>query len=268
MAINEITSTLKPAGPGAHLIMSTRLPESVNKWLKLIQFWVLPPTCILCRQHADTSQDLCSGCAASLPRLTRPCRRCALPLPPGYHSGLYCGTCLACPPPYTRLLAPWSYRPPLPSLVAAFKYQSRLVNGRVLAAGISALVQQEYHADMRPTLLVPVPLHGRRLQRRGFNQSLELAHWMSQQLAIPVTHSLVTRVRHTPQQTGLSAAERKRNLSGAFRIRKGFRFKPGTTVAIVDDVVTTGTTVTALAKVLLRAGADEVHVWAIARTCT
>jgi ComF family protein len=150
--------------------------------------------------------------------------------------------------------------------VAAFKYQSRLVNGRVLAAGISTYLQQQYHADMLPALLVPVPLHGRRVRQRGFNQSLELARWLSQQLAIPVANNLVARSRHTPQQTGLSAAERKRNLRGAFRVRQGFRFVPGTTVAIVDDVVTTGTTVTALAKVLLRAGAEEVHVWAIART--
>jgi ComF family protein len=170
-------------------------------------------------------------------------------------------------PPFTRLVAPFDYRSPLPALIAAFKYRRCLVNGRELATCLIDTLQHHYESQSLPAMLVPVPLHSRRLRQRGYNQSLELARWLSGQLAIPVRHDIVARVRHTPQQAGLSAAKRKKNLRGAFRMNKTCAFTPDSAVAIIDDVVTTGTTVSALAKTLLKAGAPEVHVWAIARTC-
>ena len=246
--------------------MSTEIPETVNQWLKTIQHWLLPPTCIVCRRDSGTHRDFCVACEATLPRLTGACQRCALPLPVNYAGSALCGTCLVLPPPYTRLLAPYRYYPPLPTLIAAFKYHYRLALGRELATSTALHLRWQYRESRLPDLLVPVPLHRARLRQRGFNQSLELARWLSGALQIPVRHDLVARTRHTPQQAGLSAAGRRRNLRGAFRMKREFHFAPDTVVAIVDDVVTTGTTVGELARVLLRAGATEVHVWAIART--
>jgi len=195
-----------------------------------------------------------------------PCLRCALPLPPGLQGQALCGTCQVLPPPQVRLLAPFSYSPPLPVLVSAFKYHHRLVNGKELTAEACRYIAQHYRLSRMPDLMVPVPLHQGRLRERGCNQSLEIARWLSGPLQITVQHDLVYRSRETPQQAGLSAAARRRNLRGAFRMSEDTGFEPGQVVAIVDDVVTTGSTIGELARVLLRHGAAEVHVWALART--
>lgn len=246
--------------------MSTNIPKTVNKWLNNVQFWLLPPACILCRQSGQPGRDLCAACESGLPRLLHPCLRCALPLPPGIQGEALCGTCQVLPPPQVRLLAPFSYSPPLPVLVSAFKYHHRLVNGKELAAEACRYIAQHYRLSRLPDLMVPVPLHQGRLRERSYNQSLEIARWLSGPLQITIRHDLVYRRRETPQQAGLSAAARRQNLRGAFRMSENTSFEPGQVVAIVDDVVTTGTTIGELARVLLRHGAAEVHVWALART--
>lgn len=258
-------STLNALILRKHLIMSTGIPEYVYNWLKNIQFILLPGICIQCRKTALRDRDLCLDCEQALPRIRRPCLQCGLPLPPGHYRQSVCGTCLVYPPSYSRLLAPFIYRPPVSSLVSAYKYQGRLVNGRVLTESFTGYVRRQYAGAALPSLLVPVPSHRRRIRQRGFNQALEIARWLSRELAVPLAQDLVSRNRYTSQQTGMSARERKKNLKNAFQVNH--ELDPDTVVAIVDDVVTTGTTVSELAKALKKAGAGEIHVWALARTC-
>ena len=246
--------------------MSTNNQKTIYQWLKNVQFALLPGTCILCRQPSHRHRDLCLVCQAALPRIREPCRHCGLPLPQSHPEPPVCGTCLLQPPPFVRLVAPFCYSPPLPALIAAFKYDGRLVNGRVLAESLAACLHNRYGQAAMPAILAPVPLHRSRLRRRGFNQALELARRVSRLTAIPVAPRLLERHRDTPAQTGLGARERQRNLARAFTFKGDRRFVPGMTVALVDDVVTTTATVTALSRLLLRNGASEVHVWAVART--
>lgn len=170
------------------------------------------------------------------------------------------------PPPWTRLLAPFSYQLPLPALISGFKYQGKLVSGRVLSARLQTHLQQEYQHCQWPSLILPVPLHGSRIRQRGFNQALEIARPLAKCFGIPMLTHAVHRARKTDQQTGLCASARKRNMRGAFQLDSDLAFAPGTSIAIVDDVVTTGVTVMELARVLRKAGAGDIHVWALART--
>jgi len=246
--------------------MSTRISESIYKWLIFVQFRLFPPVCVLCRQPGQQRTDLCRACQWSLPRIQHPCHCYALPLPPGEYAQTRCGRCLVHPPFYARMIAALDYKPPVTALVAGFKYNDRLVNGRVLASSLGELLQSAYTQEQLPGLLLPVPLHARRLRQRGYNQSLQLARCLSRDTGIPVAPELVIRTRDTPHQTGLGAAQRRKNLRGAFQLNPAVKIPSSTPVAIVDDVVTTGTTVNEMARVLLKGGACEVHVWALART--
>jgi ComF family protein len=268
MAEGQLSPKLNVANKEAHLIMSTRIQVIVYQWLKTIQYWFMPPTCIVCMKPANQFRDLCHACEMSLSRIERPCRSCGLPLPPGDYLSPCCGTCLAFSPHFRRLIAPYRYSPPVSSLVAAYKYNRKLVNGKVLSQQLGKHLRTQYQADNFPLLLIPMPLHPAKLRKRGFNQAIEIARCLGRELEIPVSRSLVKRRKKTVQQTGLNARERARNVNAAFKISPGFRFDPQTTVAIIDDVVTTGSTVSELAKLLLKAGAREVHVWALARTVT
>lgn len=117
-----------------------------------------------------------------------------------------------------------------------------------------------------PSLIISAPLHRSRVRERGFNQALEISRWVSSALSIPLDRHSVIRRKPTDKQTGLSASARKLNLRSAFRIVPGCEFIPGVSVALVDDVVTTGVTITELASVLRKAGVEDIHVWALART--
>jgi ComF family protein len=200
-----------------------------------------------------------------MPLLVDPCRTCGLPLPPGY-TGKLCGTCLAYAPPWSLFSAPFCYSPPVSALVPAFKYQGRLVAGRVLAQCLIRHLQKDYRNRQWPSLIIPAPLHQNRIRERGFNQALVISRWLSKALSVPLDRRSVIRRKSTDKQTGLSARSRKLNLRGAFQVVPDAEFSPGVSVALVDDVVTTGVTITELASVLRKAGIEDIHVWALART--
>jgi len=124
------------------------------------------------------------------------------------------------------------------------------------------LAEKVTEAGWRPDVILPVPLHPARLRSRGFNQAVELARPAAKGFDLRPAIAAVERVRDTPSQSRLSSSQRRKNLRGAFRVHGDFS---GQTVAIVDDVMTTGTTVNALAAVLRRAGAREIRIWVIAR---
>lgn len=212
--------------------------------------------CVLCGDTARGGCDLCRRCRADLPALHCGCEQCALPLPT---AGL-CAQCQARPPPYHRVYTPFIYQPPLDYLIHGMKYNQRLGYARLLGVMLA-----EYLVDAapgRPQLLIPVPLHGRRLRQRGYNQALEVARPVARSLGIGIDARCCRRTRVTAPQSRLGAEQRRRNLKGAFRVAHPPRVHH---VALIDDVMTTGTTVAELARVLVHSGVTRVDVWVCAR---
>ena len=222
---------------------------------------LLPPTCALCGAPGAGGRDLCTGCAAALPYNRHVCPRCALPVAIPLTADTLCGTCQRRPPPFARAIAAFRYETPIPTLMGGIKFHGRLNHARLLGQLLADAIQE--YAPPMPQVLIPVPLHPARLAARGFNQSLEIARVVARVLDLPVASHCCRRVRRTPPQTGLDEPARRRNIRGAFVAQPPL---PWRHVVILDDVVTTGSTVGELALALRRAGAESVAVWAVART--
>ena len=231
---------------------------------------LFPRCCILCGQ-ACGCRSLCAGCHADLPWILAPCSRCGGPLAAEQTGSLVepdAGICPRCTISWTVVDRAWSalvYEYPVDRLVTWAKFQARTecasVLGELLGTHLRRL--RNLGALTTPGWIVPVPLHPHRLATRGFNQALEIAQPVSRCLHIPIRTSGCARVRNTVQQTALTGTARRRNLRGAFRVSADLS---GQSVAIVDDVLTTGSTVEALAEGLRKAGATGVQVWSVART--
>ena len=189
--------------------MSTKLISKVNYWLNFVQYCLLPGTCIQCNKISDRFYDLCRSCESLLPRIKDPCESCGLPLPAINYDGHLCGTCILKPPPFKHIVAAFDYAHPTDRLIGAFKYQEKLSFGRVLSYQLLQVVLSFYEKRKLPKLIIPMPLHPKRLQQRGYNQSLEISRYLSRQLKIPQNYQLCYRNRNTPQQEGLNALERK-----------------------------------------------------------
>ncbi|EGV31797.1 phosphoribosyltransferase [Thiorhodococcus drewsii AZ1] len=223
--------------------------------------WFFPPTCVLCGAPGDAGRDLCAGCDADLPRNRICCARCALPFESPVPSGTLCGRCQKREPPFDRCMTAFRYEAEIPSLVGGAKFEGRLNLVRLL--GQCLAVEVNARGLSMPHALVPVPLHPRRLRERGYNQALEIARVLGRELALEVDPDCCTRIAATPPQARLDARARRRNLRRAFSAREPFGWSH---VAIVDDVVTTASTIVELSRVLRRAGAERIDVWAVART--
>jgi ComF family protein len=230
----------------------------VDRAWRQLQFAVLPAHCLLCDQRSSSWRDLCAACCGDLPRNRVCCPRCALPL---QTPAPLCGECLQREPPFQNALAPFVYAHPLDHLMMRFKFGRSLAAGRVLSElWLDAL---RTTLPPRPGALIPVPLHPSRLRERGYNQALELARPLARTLAIPMRADLLVRQRATAAQTDLDGAARRRNLRGAFSIVENAALPAH--VALVDDVMTTGTTLRECAKTLRRGGVERVDVWVLAR---
>ena len=170
-----------------------------------------------------------------------------------------CGSCQRKRPSCDEVSAILLYQQPVNFLVQQFKFSRKLeysiLFSEMMAEKMAAL-------DNYPDVIIPVPLHISRLRRRGYNQAWELARHLSKTINIPASHKICRRIKKTPLQTGLKASERRRNLKQAFAVCKDVK---GLHVCIVDDVMTTGSTVEAIASVLKAAGADRVTGMVVAR---
>lgn len=237
--------------------LSTKGMKLVNNWLEYIQLSLFPARCVLCGGPGRQGIDLCPACETELPRIDPACPACGMPLTESGH--LLCGQCLHSPPPYQRTISPFYYGPPLVQLITRFKFNHRLMMARVFASLLARRIDTGKH---RPECIIPVPLHPRRLRERGYNQSLEIARLLGKALGIPVDYRLCRRSRYTAPQSGLAAGERKRNVKNAFGLSSACQYKH---VAILDDVITTGHTVSELARVLRNNGVEEIEVWSVAR---
>lgn len=209
--------------------------------------------CLLCGAYSQ-SGAWCAACDAALPYLSAAlCPVCALPT----WDGATCGHCLQNPPCFKRTVAVYAYAFPLDKLVLALKYGEKLHLANSLGDRLAQRV------SVRPDCLVAMPLHRLRLRERGFNQSLQLARRIGQQLDLPVLPFACQRTRNTLSQSSLAWKERSKNMRKAFSCSADVA---GKHVAVVDDVMTTGATLNELALALLNAGASEVSAWVVART--
>lgn len=232
---------------------------TVYERIKSVQSLLFPCFCVLCGDRSCRFDLFCTACRRALPQLDSACARCAAPLPAEAALAGTCGHCQRQPPAYDRVVAAFHYAPPLDRLIQGGKYHGRLdwlnLLGRELA---DRLADRKTDVDV----LVPVPLHRTRLRERGYNQSLELARPLARRLGLPIVTSGVRRARATLPQTGLSRELRRRNVRRAFSLESRFDERR---VAIVDDVMTSGATLEALAQALRHAGASCVEAWIVAR---
>ena len=210
---------------------------------------LMPLRCLVCGDRGHDDLDLCRACLADLPWSGRACLRCALPLPDT--ALIVCSSRREEAPPQAATHASLLYLPPVDQLLVRFKFHQDLAAGRLL---VQLMLRAAPPWSCPP--LAPVPLHNRRLRQRGYNQAAELCRL----LPMPVWHGLYRR-RHTAPQSERSAEQRRENLFDAFDVRGPVPAR----LTVVDDVMTTGSTVMEIAETLRLAGADEVRVWVCAR---
>jgi ComF family protein len=221
---------------------------------------VYPPRCVLCGSRGFGDLDICEVCYQDLPWIGSACLQCSIPL--ARHSGghLKCGQCLQKSPAFDRSLSLFSYEKETVRLIQQLKFNEKLAYSRLLGTMLADAVAE--HATGLPECILPVPLYKKRLRQRGFNQSIEIARPVANALNIPLDTGSVKRVRDTHSQTELDKQQRRKNIRAAFEIVEPFGAQH---VAVVDDVVTTTSTVNEMARMLKRAGVRRVDVWSIAR---
>lgn len=231
----------------------------VNNWFDIIQDCLFPPTCILCGNKGFASRDLCYSCYRQLPGNDNGCGCCAEVLDVSAAAGTLCGRCLSRRPAYDKAYAPFVYQGAVAHLITALKFNARYPNARLLGMLLAEYLKR--HAEL-PDRIVPVPLHRSRYAQRGFNQAMEIARTVARELELPLDFSGCLRHRDTPHQTGLPAKQRRKNMKNAFSLVKPVDARH---IALIDDVMTTGTTVHELAALYKKAGVGRVDVWVCAR---
>ena len=223
---------------------------------KLVQLYsnITATQCLLCGISCE-QYCLCSDCINGLPKLHNSCPKCALPL----SQSLICGSCLHLPPEQDASFSLFEYKAPVDRLIADFKYHDKLFLSRFFA---DEMAKELKHRPL-PQLLIPIPLHPRRLRQRGYNQSLELVKVLSKQLSIPFSSEPLIRVKDSLPQASLPYKERKKNIQHAFDVTTSRLPKH---IALIDDVLTTGHTANVAVKALRQSGVETIEVWTVART--
>ncbi|SDG75359.1 ComF family protein [Paraburkholderia phenazinium] len=240
---------------------ATRLGSS---WPRLAQA-ALPNLCTLCGNLSQSA--LCRGCDEAYANETRlRCTVCAVPLSssrPGKRAGYRCADCVATPPPFDATLALADYRAPLDTLAVGLKFRARLRLADEFAQRLARLADDMLDTSEWPDVMAPVPLAAKRLVERGYNQAWQIARPLARALRVKSDATLLARVIETAPQSRLDLDARRQNVGQAFSVTGPVH---GLHVAVVDDVMTTGATLEALAHTLKAAGARRVTNFVALRT--
>lgn len=226
---------------------------------------LFPPLCHHCRNFIPDAGPvhLCPACLAATTHLVSPlCTVCGAPFLTEGGTDHTCGSCTLAPPPFDAARSAMFFDGPVRDLIHRFKYDKRVHLARPL--GLLTAARLTPFARSAADLVVPVPLHAKRLRQRGFNQAILLGNVLAKSWDIPLCRDNLKRIRWTEPQVNLSAAERAGNVRGAFAVRDPAIFR-GKRIILVDDVYTTGSTVAECARVLKQTGAQAVSVVTTAR---
>ena len=242
------------------------MERTVNKW-KLIAAktaiaatkgvinTLVPHHCSLCNQIVD--RGFCQPCQKLLPWIKECCKICGS----ATAQSEICGKCIKQKRQFNHSVIPFRYEPPISAFIHQFKYQGKRHHGPDLANTLAQIVLEKN--TPLPDVILPVPLHKSRFKQRGFNQAEELAKYVGTVLNVHTDFTLIQRTRNTKSQVDLDTVARKRNVSGAFTVHEQRKYR---SVALVDDVVTSGSTIHAICTELQKHGYNDIQIWAIAKT--
>jgi competence protein ComFC len=223
-----------------------------------------PPACVICRASVRATEYLCDQCGAKVVRIVAPfCQKCSEPFEGAITSEFTCANCAHRTIHFDAAVAAYRSRGIVRQIIHDFKYGHQIYLRQPVARWLRAALDDVRLRDCRFDIIIPVPLHPTRQRERGFNQASLLAELLSEQVSIQSKPAL-ERVRYTTTQTALDRSERMENLHNAFRLRKNMDVR-GLRVLLIDDVLTTGSTLSECARILKRAGAISVHAATAAR---
>lgn len=239
---------------------------SVKRFLHALLDVILPPICHICHAFIPNAGELhiCPACRERLPLVSSPlCPVCGISFT-GTGGDHCCGACLTHPPHFDTARSHFLYEGAIRDLIHSFKYNKQ-THLRYPLALLALEGVNSFLTDHNPHLIVPVPLHRSRLRQRGFNQAVLLGSVLSKKLSIPMLPDVLSKIRPTEPQLKLSAAERRINVKGAFTVKTA-NAVAGKRILLLDDVMTTGSTMNECAKELKKAGAEAVIAATVART--
>lgn len=242
------------AASSAAFLFADPYPESPRLWRIALQ-----NRCILCHAKAADDEDLCLPCLAELPWNSRCCHLCAVPM--AEDASRLCRACFAQHPLYDRCFSPLQYAKPIDHLIGLYKHGGDEITGAMLSRLMLHTLGEEFLTRCLDATVMAVPMHRVDLRQRGFNQAQQLALDIASALHLPIDHNLVAVARHKAQKK-LTAHQRQQNLRGVFDY-------PGHSpphILIIDDVVTTGATVSEVARTLKQRGSEQISVLCLART--
>nr|WP_238583755.1 ComF family protein [Legionella jamestowniensis] len=224
----------------------------------ITQLLRLPSACVICHKYHREACAVCQECLSLFQPLGPACQYCAFPL--FDDSYLVCGRCLKQKPAFDKTLVIYRFEEPLRTLLHEYKYNGALYLRKLFVKlMMDALPSEGLHTQC----LIPVPLHYKRLRERGFNQAAEFSKRLASILNLPCELNLCRKVLHTPAQMGLNSEKRRHNLHRAFQIKQPSYQH----ITLIDDLLTTGSTVNELAKLFKQQGVTRVDVWCCARAC-
>lgn len=198
-----------------------------------------------------------------MPVLKQSCKKCSEFLQSSHNQSILCGYCLYNPPSFNRVYALFPYEFPIMQLISRLKFHHKLIYAKAIATlFIQKILGEWYKNKPLPNLIIPIPLHEQRLKQRGFNQAYEMAKPIAKELGVAIDVTGVKRIKHTAAQNQLPSKARKINIADAFAAKRSYT---GMTIAVIDDVVTTCSTVTEFSTVLRKNGAHSIDIWCCAR---
>jgi ComF family protein len=226
--------------------------------------------CVLCDTPTDSAFSLCHACILELPYNHYACPHCGRGLSIDSTdeseaiAASICENCQIAPPLYNETVSPFIYTAAIRYLIIGLKFNKQLLYAHLLGTLLADAVQDHYSPHDLPEFLLPVPLHKNRVRRRGFNQSVEISRIVSQRLQIPILSKHLIKTHATAPQAELSAQQRQKNLRHSFQINDKI---PNARIAIIDDVITTGSTMNEVTRIVQKTGIkSSIYAWSCART--